>query len=66
MAAQSIPDNVRTWTVTDVARWLDALTLSQYSSAFIEASVDGPFLLEVRKMIEKASLYPTYYDVCPS
>ena len=51
---------------TTVARWLDALTLSQYSSAFIEASVDGPFLLEVRNMIENASLYPTYYDVCTS
>ena len=50
VSAQSIPDNVRTWTVTDVARWLDALTLSQYSSAFIEASVDGPFLLEVRNI----------------
>jgi hypothetical protein len=26
----NIPDNVRTWTCTDVGRWLDSLTLGQY------------------------------------
>jgi hypothetical protein len=44
-----MPENVRTWTVSDVAKWLDAIYLGQYSAAFIEASVDGPFLLELRE-----------------
>ena len=47
VAAQSLPENVRTWTVTDVSRWLDAMSLGQYCEGFVEASVDGPFLLEV-------------------
>lgn len=44
-----IPDNVRSWTVSDVARWLDTLTLTQYIPAFTEGSVDGPFLMELRE-----------------
>jgi hypothetical protein len=44
-----IPDNVRAWTVSDVARWLDSLSLNQYCSAFVEGSVDGPFLMELRE-----------------
>lgn len=44
-----IPDNVRSWTVSDVARWLDSLTLTQYIPAFTEGSVDGPFLMELRE-----------------
>ena len=57
VSAQSIPENVRTWTVSDVARWLDALTLGQYSAAFVEASVDGPFLLEVRYLLTATSIF---------
>lgn len=49
MAAAPLPDNVRTWTVNDVARWLETLSLTQYSSAFVEGSVDGPFLMELRE-----------------
>jgi hypothetical protein len=37
------------WSVTDVGRWLDTLTLGQYVEAFREASVDGDFLLELRE-----------------
>ena len=44
-----IPDNVRAWTVSDVARWLDSLTLPQYVGSFVEGSVDGPFLMELRE-----------------
>lgn len=44
-----IPDNVRSWTVSDVARWLDSLSLQQYCTAFTEGSVDGPFLMELRE-----------------
>lgn len=44
-----LPDNVRTWTVTDVSRWLDSMFLSQYVPAFVEGSVDGPFLMELRE-----------------
>ena len=42
------PDEVRLWTVDDVGRWLDTLTLSQYKQAFKEATVDGEFLMELR------------------
>jgi hypothetical protein len=44
-----LPDNVRTWTVGDVSRWLETLSLSQYVDAFLEGSVDGPFLMELRE-----------------
>jgi ankyrin repeat protein len=40
---------IKTWTVSDVCRWLDSLSLSQYTSAFSEGSVDGPFLMELRE-----------------
>jgi len=40
---------VRSWTVSDVARWLDSLSLAQYCPAFTEGSVDGPFLMELRE-----------------
>jgi hypothetical protein len=44
-----IPNNVRSWTVSDVSRWLDSLSLAQYCTAFTEGSVDGPFLMELRE-----------------
>ena len=44
-----MPSNIRMWTVDDVARWLDTLSLGQYAAAFREATVDGPFLLELRE-----------------
>lgn len=44
-----MPDNVRTWTVSDVTRWLDSLSLGQYIDAFSEGAVDGPFLMELRE-----------------
>ena len=47
--ANPLPDNVRTWSVADVCRWLEALSLSQYSAAFRDATVDGPFLMELRE-----------------
>jgi hypothetical protein len=47
--ANPMSENVRTWTVSDVARWLDSLYLTKYADAFVEASVDGPFLMELRE-----------------
>eukprot|EP00981_Chlorochromonas_danica_P008761 scaffold2312_cov165-Ochromonas_danica.AAC.1 len=49
MVTNPLPANVRTWTIHDVSRWLDSLSLSQYKEAFLEGSVDGPFLLELRE-----------------
>lgn len=46
---EAFPDEVRLWTVDDVLRWLDTLSLSQYKRAFKEAEVDGAFLLELRE-----------------
>ena len=37
------------WTVEDVAKWMESLSLGQYAEAFREATVDGPFLLELRE-----------------
>ncbi len=37
------------WSVDDVGRWLESLALGQYCLAFKEATVDGPFLMELRE-----------------
>lgn len=47
--AEPFPPKMRLWSVADVARWLDTLSLGQYKDAFREASVDGDFLLELRE-----------------
>jgi len=47
--AHPMPSNIRMWTVDDVARWLDTLSLGHYAAAFREATVDGPFLMELRE-----------------
>ena len=47
--ANPLPEQVRLWTVTDVAKWLDTLSLGIYAQAFREATVDGPFLMELRE-----------------
>lgn len=39
--------HVSSWSVEDVARWLQTLTLGQYSEAFIDAAVDGEFLYDL-------------------
>ena len=44
-----MPNNVKMWTVDDVAKWIQSLSLGQYAEAFREATVDGPFLLELRE-----------------
>nr|CCA14115.1 conserved unknown protein putative [Albugo laibachii Nc14] len=44
----TLPTNVFDWTIQHVGVWLDALSLSQYKGAFLEAAVDGEFLLELR------------------
>jgi hypothetical protein len=49
VVSNPLPANVRTWSVHDVSRWLDSLSLAQYKDAFLEGSVDGPFLLELRE-----------------
>lgn len=45
---QPLPDQVKDWTVDDVGRWLDSLSLPQYKTAFKEGAVDGEFLIELR------------------
>jgi hypothetical protein len=37
------------WGVDDVSRWMESLSLGQYCAAFREATVDGPFLMELRE-----------------
>ncbi|KAL0587058.1 hypothetical protein ABG067_003398 [Albugo candida] len=44
----TLPTNVFDWTIQHVGVWLDTLSLSQYKGAFLEAAVDGEFLLELR------------------
>ncbi|CAM9463113.1 unnamed protein product [Chrysoparadoxa australica] len=38
---------VSAWSVDDVARWLQTLSLPQYQEAFIDAAVDGAFLYDL-------------------
>ncbi|KAF1778577.1 Alpha/Beta hydrolase fold [Phytophthora cactorum] len=45
---QPLPEELRAWTVDDVGRWLDTLSLPQYKAAFREGAVDGEFLTELR------------------
>jgi len=45
----SFPGDVRKWTVQDVGRWLDMLSLGMHKAAFEEACIDGEFLLELRQ-----------------
>jgi hypothetical protein len=45
---QPLPEDLRAWTVDDVGRWLDSLSLPQYKAAFREGAVDGEFLVELR------------------
>ncbi|CAE7323801.1 unnamed protein product [Symbiodinium microadriaticum] len=47
--ATPMPVNVQMWSVDDVVKWLETLSLQQYSDAFREATVDGPFLMELRE-----------------
>ncbi|KAG7402112.1 hypothetical protein PHYBOEH_005675 [Phytophthora boehmeriae] len=44
---QPLPAELRAWTVDDVGRWLDSLSLPQYKTAFKEGAVDGEFLIEL-------------------
>jgi CheY-like chemotaxis protein/pimeloyl-ACP methyl ester carboxylesterase len=39
--------NVSSWSVEDVSRWLQTMSLGQYSEAFIDAAVDGEFLYDL-------------------
>mmetsp|Transcript_4270 Transcript_4270/g.7255 ORF Transcript_4270/g.7255 Transcript_4270/m.7255 type:complete len:125 (+) Transcript_4270:13-387(+) len=45
----SMRTNVAFWSVDDVTRWLEALSLGQYTNSFREATVDGSFLMELRE-----------------
>ncbi|POM57554.1 Hypothetical protein PHPALM_37914 [Phytophthora palmivora] len=45
---QPLPEELGSWTVDDVGRWLDSLSLPQYKAAFREGAVDGEFLIELR------------------
>ena len=38
---------VSAWSVDDVARWLQTLSLGQYREAFVDAAVDGAFLYDL-------------------
>ncbi|GMI02768.1 hypothetical protein TrLO_g5677 [Triparma laevis f. longispina] len=46
---EPFPKEVRLWSVEEVSRWLQTLSLGQYVVAFREACVDGEFLLELRE-----------------
>ena len=48
MLEEPFPEDITVWTVDDVCRWLDTISLSQYKRAFREGSVDGSFLTELR------------------
>ncbi|CBN77180.1 Response receiver [Ectocarpus siliculosus] len=50
------PLAVSAWSVDDVARWLQTLTLTQYQEAFIAAAVDGAFLYDLNDDDLKSSL----------
>ena len=43
----SAPRDITLWTISDVAQWLDVLSLGQYKHVFAEAAVDGAFLLDL-------------------
>ncbi|EQC39672.1 hypothetical protein SDRG_03101 [Saprolegnia diclina VS20] len=45
---QPFPNAMRDWSIDDVQRWLEVLSLSQYKQAFREGAVDGALLLELR------------------
>lgn len=38
---------VSSWSVDDVSRWLQTISLGQYAEAFIDAAVDGEFLYDL-------------------
>lgn len=38
---------VSAWSVEDVSKWLDTLSLGQYKEAFINAAIDGEFLYDL-------------------
>jgi len=38
---------VSAWSVDDVAKWLQTLSLGQYSEAFNDAAIDGEFLFDI-------------------
>ena len=46
---EPFPQNVGHWSVGEVSRWLQTLSLGQYVEGFAEACVDGDFLLELRE-----------------
>merc|ERR1711871_737161 len=46
-AEDPFPEDVTLWSITDVGRWLESLSLPQYRGAWEEAAVDGEFLMEL-------------------
>jgi len=38
---------VGAWTVTDVSKWLQSISLGQYRTSFMDAAVDGAFLFDI-------------------
>ncbi|OQR96180.1 hypothetical protein THRCLA_07364, partial [Thraustotheca clavata] len=45
---QPFPTAMRDWSIDDIQRWLEVLSLPQYKQAFREGAVDGALLLELR------------------
>lgn len=41
------PLKVSSWSVEDVAKWLQAISLGQYSEAFVDSAIDGEFLFDL-------------------
>jgi hypothetical protein len=38
---------VSSWSVEDVSKWLQAISLGQYTEAFVDAAIDGEFLYDL-------------------
>lgn len=47
---------VSSWSVDDVSKWLQTISLGQYSEAFIDAAIDGEFLYDINDDDLKNSL----------
>jgi CheY-like chemotaxis protein/pimeloyl-ACP methyl ester carboxylesterase len=53
---------VAAWSVDDVGRWLDTLSLPQYRQCFADAAVDGAFLYDLND--EVRNMRPQNMSVC--
>ena len=50
---------VAAWSVEDVGRWLDTLSLPQYRASFADAAIDGAFLHDLNDEVSLCSAWST-------